>query len=432
MYAMCLLGDPANPIYVKSFLSNLAKSYDNNKTGGKMAGMRTMGPKANVKKSVMQKDWMGVVTTGLEVLKINPWDSWTLIEVGKACEALELDESQIEFLRMALDGNMADPDTNRVAAKAFGRLGFFDEAIACWQRVAKAKPGDEEAMRGMSNLSVEKTIRKGGYETAESTKQVRAVKQAAADDEDVDKRLTPEQQLERTIVKKPTDMNNYIELSEIYLRDDRFESAEKVLERALQASGGDVAIRERLEDTQLRRARQQLAIAEKKAREERSEAAIKLYNELRTDLNSKEIQVYGNRVERYPANTGFKYELAVRLKKAKKYNEAIKLYQEARTDLKRRGQVFMGLGECFTHIKQYKLALTNFEAAVEAIPERDIDQRKEALYLAGKLAVHQRDMEAADKYLSALAGLDYSYKDVPEWLDKLAKLREDGPQSVDE
>ena len=434
MYSDCVLGDPSNPVYVKSFLNNLSKKYQGNKKGSKMAGMSTMGSRASLKKTAMQKDWTGVLTNALEILKQNPWDTGALTELGRACEAQEFDESQLEFMRMALDADMTDVEVNRVAARAFGRLGNFDEAIACWSRVAKAKPADEEAMRAMSNLSVEKTIKKGGYDTAESTKQVRADKQApaAGAEDDVDKRLSPEQQLERSIKKDPAKSANYIELAELYQRDERFELAEKVLTQALQAAGGDISIRERLEDVQLRRARQTIGQAEKKAANEGTDAAKKLLADLKSDLLNKEIQIYSNRCERYPANLGFKFELAYRLEKCKKYSEAIKLYQEARNDLKRRGQVFMGLGRCFTHIKQYKLALANFDQAVATISERDIDQRKEALYLAGKLAVHQKDLEAAEKHLSALASIDFAYKDIAEWLDKLSKLREDGPQSVDD
>jgi hypothetical protein len=39
-----------------------------------------------------------------------------------------------------------------------------------------------------------------------------------------------------------------------------------------------------------------------------------------------------------------------------------------------------------------------------------------------------RNVEAATKHLGALAAMDYTYKDVSELLDKLAKLRENmGP-----
>jgi tetratricopeptide (TPR) repeat protein len=430
MYSICVKEDSGNPLYVKSFLTNLKKKYNNNKKGAAFAGMKTAGTKASIKKSAMQKDWQTVINTGLEVLKINPWDSGTLIEVGRACEMLEFDECQLEYVRLALDADPADVEVNRVAARALGRTGNFDEAIVCWQRVSKAKPGDEEAHRAVGNLSVEKTIQKGGYEGAESTKQVR-VNKASADDAE-DKRLTPIQQLERAIKKKPGDVEKYIELSDLHQREEDFAAAEAVLARALEASGGNVQIRERLEDVELRRARQQLEVAEQKFKAEKTEAAEKLLKDMKHDLVSKEIQIYAARCERYPADLAFKFELATRLEKGKKFAEAIKLFQEARGDLKHKGQILMGLGRCFTHIKQYKLALSHFQQAVEAIPQREVEQSKEALYMAGKLAVHLKDLEAAEKHLAALAGLDFAYKDVSEWLDKLAKLREDGPQSAED
>ncbi len=36
-----------------------------------------------------------------------------------------------------------------------------------------------------------------------------------------------------------------------------------------------------------------------------------------------------------------------------------------------------------------------------------------------------KDLDKAEKYLSELANLDYGYKDVSKWLDKLAELREE-------
>lgn len=435
MYTQCVLGDPGNPIYVRSFLANLAKKYNNNKTGAKLSGMRTAGTKGAMKKSALQKDWPAVIASGLEVLKLNPWDAGALADIGNACEMLEYGECQLEYLKMAYEGDPKEVEVNRVYGRALGKHGHFDDAIACWHRVKAAKPNDEEALRQIANLTVEKTIDRGGYETAETTRDVKVDKsrgRAVVDEDEDEARLSPHQRLEREIAKDPANIDKYVELADMYAREDNFEGAEDVLSRALQASGGDVAIRERLEDAQLRRARNQLQIAEQKARAERTQAAVDLYNQMKVELNNKEMQVYQNRCERYPANLGFKYELAVRLQKAKRFNDAIKLFQEARSDLKRKGHVFMSLGHCFAAIKQYKLAQTNFEQAVEALSDRDIDQKKEAMYLAGKVAVHLKDLDTAEKHFSALAALDFGYKDISQWLDKVAKLREDGFDTSDE
>ncbi|HEX3870248.1 MAG TPA: tetratricopeptide repeat protein, partial [Pirellulales bacterium] len=266
MYTQCVVGDPGNPIYVRSFLANLQKKYNNNKKGASMAGLKTAGTKASIKKSVMQKDWVGVITTGLEVLKVNPWDTSALGEIGNACEHLEFDECQLEFLKLAHEGDQTDVNVNRLYARALGRTGNFDLALECWNRVLKAKPGDEEATRSRGNLMVERTIHKGGYDTASSTKDVRATKY---DDEEEDTRLSPEERWLRAIEKEPAHTPNYIELSDLYQRDERFDKAEEILGRALEASGGDVLIRERLEDVQLRRGRQDKEIAKKKATDER-------------------------------------------------------------------------------------------------------------------------------------------------------------------
>ena len=425
MFTACVMGDPANVIYVKSFLANMAKKYNNNKKGSKLASISGMGSKGTMKKCVMSKDWTGTIKSGLEYLKLNPWDAGALIDIGKAMEQLKCDESQVELMRMALDGAADDVEANRNAGRVFGRNGLFDDAVKCWLKVLKVKPNDEEAQRAIPNLQIERTIHKGGYETAESSQDAR-LQRMKVDDDDDEARLTPIQRLERQIDRDPTQVELVVELADIYSREDKFEPAEKVLSKGLQASPGDIQLRERLEDVQVRFFRQQLEIAKKKAEAENTQQAIDLYNRLRHELVSKEIEIFNNRVQRYPANLSFKYELAIRLQKVKKIDEAIALLQECRGDMKRRCQVHMALGRCFVDKKVYKLALSNFEQAVEAAGNVGTDEKKAALYAAGTLAVHMKELDLAEKYLTQLANLDYGYKDVSKWLDKINQLREDG------
>lgn len=422
MFTMCVKGDPGNLIYAQNFLGNLIKKYDNNKKGSKLAGPRGLKHKGAVKKAAMKKEWDTVISSGLEVLKLNPWDSTTLVAMAQACEEMEYDECQLLYLKTAQDANPKDPEINRLCGRALGRQGRYDDAIRCWHRVEQAKPGDEEAQKAMGDLTVEKTIHKGGYESAESATDVMADRQAKAQ-QGRQTQLTPEERLEREITRDPSELSNYIELSDLYQHREEFEKAEAVLTRALDASGGDIAIQERLEDVQLRRYRQQLSIAEQQARNEKTKEKVELYRRMKGELNNKELEVYRNRAERYPGNLAFKYELGQRLKNAGMYREAIKSFQEASRDTKRKGSVLLALGECFSMIKQYKLGMSNFEAALEAISEREEDQRKLALYRAGCLALGLKNLEKADKYLTELGGIDFGYLDVADRLDKLSQLR---------
>ena len=102
-------------------------------------------------------------------------------------------------------------------------MGQFDQAIACFIRVEQAKPGDEEAQRAIADLAVERTISHGGYEEAESSHR----RQRATAQEDDDKvQLTPEQQLEKKIAKKPADVSLYVELADLHIRNERLAEAE--------------------------------------------------------------------------------------------------------------------------------------------------------------------------------------------------------------
>jgi tetratricopeptide (TPR) repeat protein len=185
-------------------------------------------------------------------------------------------------------------------------------------------------------------------------------------------------------------------------------------------------LQEALEDVRLRRAHQHLAVAERKAREEKTEQAQELYKKMKAELNRHELEIYAHRVERYPANPALRYELALRLKRAGNYGEAIKAFQDARGDSKHKAHVYLELGECFHKINQFKLAMSNYELAIAEVADRDPELRKLALYRAGVLATGLKDLEKAENYLTELAGLDFGYKDVSERLDKLGRDRDKG------
>jgi tetratricopeptide (TPR) repeat protein len=86
--------------------------------------------------------------------------------------------------------------------------------------------------------------------------------------------------------------------------------------------------------------------------------------------------------------------------------------------------VQLHLGESFHHIRQFTLALSSYEAAIEAADHMQLDTQKLALYRAGVLAADLKDLDRAEKHLTRLAAIDFGYRDVADRLDKLAALRD--------
>ncbi len=441
MFTMCVAGDPGNPIYVRQFLDNLVKRYKDNKKGaGFTSAPKAAALKGSIKKARYSKDTDAVLKSGIEMLKINPWDVSTLVAVAEVCDTLNHDEAGLIYLKAALDVNPKDGEVNRVCGRTLAALGQFDQAIACWHRVEQAKPGDDEAARAIGELAVEKTISHGGYERAESSHDVKTAK-GIPDDPRAEAlaKLSPEQRLEKQIAKSPDGIDPYVELADLHTREEHHNKATEVLQRALEASGGDIMIHERLEDSQCRHARQQVKIAKAKAAKQKTPESIELAKKMRGRLDTMELEMYRTRAERYPNNLGMKYELGLRLKRVGQFAEAIKSLQAAAGDTKHKGAVHLELGECFQQIKQYKLALDNYEKSIEATDTRAADQRKLALYRAGKLALGLAEKYAAsdqpqakdefaraEKHLNELAGMEFGYKDVPQLLDKVAKISHKG------
>ncbi len=428
MFEQCVQGDPGNVLYAQSFLNNLYRKYDNNKKGSKLAALKGATSRGSLKKAELAKDAQSMLKHGLELLKLNPWDVSALLANSTACGLMDQDDTELAYLKWASDANPKEETVNRRLARLCEQRGEFDQAITYWNRVKMVKADDEEALKGIANCTVKKTIDRGGYEEAVSTEGEGAEKTKtipSARRESVIQR-TPEQALEREIEKDPANTDNYRKLAELHLRHERFDEAEAAFQRGLEASGGDMMYREALEDIQLRRAQEQLAVGLRKAETEKTEEAVNLAKRLKAELNRLETQIFATRCERYPTNSQYKYELGVRLMRSGKYPEAIKHFQEARADAPNRGQVFLHLGECFQQIKQYKLAMTNYlEALKTPSTERDAEVHKLSLYRAGVLAMGMKQLDQAEQHFTELAGIDFNYRDVPDRLDKLSQLRDD-------
>ena len=247
--------------------------------------------------------------------------------------------------------------------------------------------------------------------------------------------FTHEDRLKQRIQRSPKDLSGYDELGNLYLNSDRYAEAEEVFKQKLEASNNDPTVREEIEDVQLRALRSKMAEGGKKARETGKEADKKEFERLKMTVIEKELDVYRNRCERYPNNLVFRYELAQRYQWKGDLPEAIKQYQIAKSDPRKRGMCLINLGECFRAIKQFHLAMNHFEQAVQEIPDREQEYKKLAHYRAGKLAMMLKDLPKAEKYLTTLASMDYTFRDTSALLERLHQMIEQenqGKQGEDE
>ena len=99
--------------------------------------------------------------------------------------------------------------------------------------------------------------------------------------------------------------------------------------------------------------------------------------------------------------------------------------QTARVDPRYKGRCLFALAQCFQAIKQWPLAMDHYRQAIDEIPDRLMSEKKQALYLAGKLAMGLGDIKQSQQYLTRLAEIDFAYRDVAALLNKLQQKREE-------
>ena len=411
----CVVGDPGNQICIRAYIENLQKKYNNNRRGAPMAKIMELGARNGLKKALAQQQWDEAIRFGAKVLAVNPWDSDVLKGMALAANRSGDRDCELYYTMSAVKGSPKDPSCNRQHAIALAERGLLDDAMVFWRRVEEIHPTDEEAKRNIAALLVQKARSTGKFDEDHET--VRKAKLRAQKE----KESSVEKTLREKLDEEPQNLKLHLELSQIYLNEERYDKADEVLAKAFELSDGDQEVLETWEDTQLRRLRQRIA----RTKDEDDRRALE------RQYLKKEVEVYERRVQRHPGDLRLRYELGDRYYRTKRYDDAIKELQIAKNDPRRRGLCLLALAKCFTQIKQFPLAEYHFEAAIQAIPDRDVENRKEALRLASKLALHQLKVEAATKYLSALAAMDYTYKDTATLLDKLAKLRENmGPDQT--
>lgn len=442
MFATCVIGDPANAIFLQHLIGALRMKHGGKKGGG-LSALWSVGGRSGLKKLAAAGKWPELLTQGVGIIKANPADHGSLLVMAEASGKLGHVEPQRVYLKAALDAAPTDVDVNRECAKFLEAHGEFDQAIACWMRIKPVKGLADEAEREITRLQVDKTFAAsqgliGRRSAANAAGPIGAAgaKSAAAGAEsaeaDASTAVSPAERraaLEKAIAGNPADIQSYLELADVVEQEGTLEQAERLLEKALAASGNDVKVREHLEDRQIRWAKGRLHVAERRLGAEDTPERREAVERQRAVVLKHETEVYAARAARYPENLNWKYELAVRLKAAGNHAEAIRHFQDVLVDARRKGGVSLELGECFQKIRQYQLAMRSYQTAVDSLTDRELELRKRALYRAGVLAAGLDDPDGAKKYLSMLAELDFGYRDVAQRLDKLTPAKDKGASS---
>jgi tetratricopeptide (TPR) repeat protein len=138
--------------------------------------------------------------------------------------------------------------------------------------------------------------------------------------------------------------------------------------------------------------------------------------QLKADKLAYQLAECQKRVEKYPTDLAFRFELGTLYFQAGKISEAQKEFQKAQGNPHKRIAALNYLAQCFARRKIFDLAASTLE---DAIKEKQVfdDEKKELIYNLGTVLQSMERKEEAIEQFKIIYKVDTSYRDVEAKVD---------------
>jgi len=138
----------------------------------------------------------------------------------------------------------------------------------------------------------------------------------------------------------------------------------------------------------------------------------KQYAQFAQERNEEELKEYTLWAENYPTETQYRYEMAERLFRLKRYDEAIPLFQVVRQDPKYRVDAGTALGRAFLEAGFADEAVDTLHGVIEQYQIKGDAKSIDMTYWYGRSLEAKRDFPTAIKAYSQVAQMNFNYRDV--------------------
>jgi tetratricopeptide (TPR) repeat protein len=426
----CCKLDPANLIYRQALRQTEKAKFKNNLRGSRFALLTNTAAKHRIKAALRGGEYLKVLEHAEEVLARNPWDVPAQMRMAEAAEGMGLLDLAAWALEQARQKNPQDATVNRALARVYERRGNFTQAIALWELIRRADPHDIEAQHKAKDLAANDTIARGHYADVVSNNANRAAEEEQPEEEIVPEAAEPEapapldrvgreaKPLLERLEQDPTNANLYLQLAGVYRRGDQPDKAIAILQKGIGPTGNNFELSIELAELELEPFRQNLAVTEKKVKSDpQNEELRKIRVRLLKEVNTRELDLFRQKSNRYPTEMVHRFELGVRLLRAGQVDEAIRELQSSRADPRFLWRSLQYLGYCFKSRNNWRLAQRNFEDALQHLPAVEEATKKELLFQLAQGSADAGDLARAVELGYELANLDFGYRDIGKLLD---------------
>ncbi|MFO0951068.1 MAG: tetratricopeptide repeat protein [Isosphaeraceae bacterium] len=393
---------------------------------GRLVGARLQPIRLRAHAAKSKGQWAHVLEVCEEAFVHNPWDVSTARTAAEAAEQLGYKELA-QWLIDSVTTVANDVEFFKYAAHVHELNAAWAKAIACWERVKKLHPEDEDANRQINALSASATIMRSGlnqsvakHGTPGGSSGPGGDASASEVDELRQPQLSPEERWMKEIQENPTLVGPYLHFAEHLKMRGKLDDAEKLLARGLKANPDEPSLMLVYAEVQVGRLQRAIASWEKKCRERPDDAESKSkLEQLQTMLVDYETKELRRRIQLQPGDLGLQFELGMRLARAGHHRDAIAAFQQARSSPPHRVQALHQAGLSFEAEGQLKLAERSYQEALKSADPEDLKTLNDLHYRLGRVCESMGNNAAAEEHYNEVAANDYGYLDVAQRLRSL-------------
>jgi tetratricopeptide (TPR) repeat protein len=441
LYQQTLVIDP-NDVTVRKKLRTTERKRAVGKEGGSLltkgfGAVKGLG--SGLKRTISSKLQKNPAQAMIECEKDlvdDPNNVGLLVQLGEAAQEAGHREAAIYVLEDTLQLQPDDPKIFRM----LGRLHYStDEAKASsyFERLLQIDSADKEAHEAVRDLAARATMKAGveraALETGDYHDMMKDKKSADKLEQDQrilktdEERLVAIQSAEAALKDKPNDTRLWIKLGDIRGQLRQFEEARKAYQQVLEIDPAHVAVKFKLGDLKLAEFDHQIKITQEALQkapdhEEHRQSMARL----QAERTAFAVEDFAARVKAHPTDLPLRYRYGDSLMKAGRTEQAIAEFQQAVNDPKYRRRALLQLANCFMRHKEYELAASRLQKALEELSTMN-EEAKQIHYTLGQIYEKQNRSKEAEEHLRKIYEVDITYRDVAA---RLKKLKGDQTQEV--
>jgi tetratricopeptide (TPR) repeat protein len=364
-----------------------------------------------------------------KVLEDEPFNRQANLVLKQAALAAGWPEIAVFALQTLLEEKPGDAKILHELGRLYHELGESDKEVEVYNKITEIDPRDVEAVRLGKDASARASMKTGGWNNAESYRDLIKDKAVAVSLEQESRLVQAEESLEGQIEQafarhqaEPQSVDFARKLGALYALKDDLENAIEWYQYAENLTPGDPGLAQKISELQRKRLDREIAehegfLATSNAQDhvlaERSEALL-LAKKKHAELLIDDAR---GRSERNPTDLQARFELGENLFHAGRVREALPELQRARQHPKARLKSMNLLGSCYRALGMLDLATQQLEEAAQEISSMDA-MKKEIVY---NLGLVYELMGEGDKSIAAMKQIyqaDYGYRDVAARVEK--------------